>query len=93
MLIASYLNNREFTTLVNTAESRPKQVNCGVPQESLLGPLLYILYTKGIEKIVLRHNLKVHMYADDVQIYGSFGDNEFQHIQIKIQLCLNEIKQ
>ena len=33
------------------------------------------------------------MYADDVQIYGSFGDNEFQHIQIKIQLCLNEIKQ
>ena len=69
MLIASYLNNREFTTLVNTAESRPKQVNCGVPQESLFGPLLYILYTKGIEKIVLRHNLKVHMYADDVQIF------------------------
>ena len=40
----------------------------GVPQGSLLGPLLYILYTVDICHAVEQHNLRLHLYADDCQI-------------------------
>ena len=91
-LIKSYLENRTFSVVVGNSVSKKQKLSCGVPQGSLLGPLLYLLYTNEIQSIVEGCEIEIHLYADDVQLYLSFNsDNYTQTIQ-KLNMCLNKIK-
>ena len=65
----SYLNDRHQCVVVGGERSSSVVLSCGVPQGSVLGPLLFSLYTVPPGAIVKRHGLDFHFYADDCQLY------------------------
>ena len=65
--IDSYLNQRKQSTLLNNYKSNLKNVTCGVPQGSILGPLLFLVYVNDLSTII-KHS-KVLLYADDTVLY------------------------
>lgn len=63
----SYLHNRSQSTLLNNIKSDKKPIITGVPQGSILGPLLFILHVNTLPSIPLHS--KAIMYADDTVLY------------------------
>ena len=70
--ISSYLSNRLQSVSVSGITSTPLVIPCGVPQGSVLGPILYILYNSPLHSIAASHGILDHLYADDDQQYKSF---------------------
>ena len=69
----SYLSDRQFYVSVPEGKSFSRSFDCGVPQGSILGPILFSLYISPIADIIHRHELGYHLYADDTQLYISFS--------------------
>ena len=61
-LLHSYLSNRSQATLVNGYKSLPSEVKCGVPQGSILGPLLFLIYINDLARV---SSFDVRLFADD----------------------------
>ena len=73
-LIKSYLENRTIKVKVNDSLSEKREMNVGVPQGSVLGPLLFIIYFNDFNYLELKS--KKFLYADDttMSLYGKHID-------------------
>ena len=89
----SYLTNRSFAVRVGKKKAKTIKLMFGVPQGSLLGPILFILYTKEIAVIAECYGLSVMLYADDTQIYLGFEPiNKRINMEKSFSSCLIEIE-
>ena len=69
--LRNYLSNRSQSTLANGKLSTSNRITCGVPQGSVLGPLLFV-YVNDLSSIL--SNLGHYLYADDTVSYRSGSD-------------------
>jgi len=67
--IQSFVHDRTQSVVVGGEMSTKSEVKCGVPQGSVLGPILFLLYTADVLLIAERHGFQAHSYADDTQLY------------------------
>ena len=81
--ICDYLKGREQWVVLNGVSSRPRPVLSGVPQGSVLGPLLFILYINDLADLKL--GSKMVVYADDMLLYRSIETNaDYSKVQTNV---------
>ena len=89
--LRSFLSGRTQQVVFNGGQSLLNTVTTGVPQGSVLGPLLFLLYTADIPLIAGQFGLGVHCYADDGQLYIFDRAGHSDRLVSKVTVCINEI--
>ena len=91
--IESYLNGRSQKIVVNGSCSKSFPILYGVPQGSVIGPLLFIHFTGPLGGIINSHHEVQHMvYADDTQIYLILKPTEQAEAMHQLKDCIEDVK-
>lgn len=79
-LIQNYLSDRTFQIVINETKSSTRNIIAGVPQESVLGPTLYNLYTSDIHEF---KKANIALYADDTVLYTTSHNQNFATLNLQ----------
>lgn len=89
MYIQSYLENRTYCVQIGKSYSNEKKLERGVPQGSVLGPILFCIYTIELSHLLEKHGVSFKLFADDTQFYLSLSDIE--NAEEKISRLISDI--
>ena len=88
-LLRDYLSDRTQVTVINNVNSETSFISCGVPQGSILGPLLFLLYINDLPNCNLLSD--VRMYADDTNL--TFASKDPNELFLSVTHDLRNLKQ
>ena len=94
--LMSYLSERRQRITIQGTLSEPAALQFGVPQGSVLGPLLFGLYTQPLSAIISNMGMCHHLYADDTQLYSAFSprsSSSITSVTRRIENCVSTIKE
>ena len=87
----SYLSGRSFQVLYGGSMSSCVIMLCSVPQGSVLGLRLFILYTADLTDVANEHHVSIHMFADDTQLYVHCGRDNTASTITRLEQCIMDI--
>ena len=91
-LLSSFLSGRSQVVVTSNIKSYPNLLEYGLPQGSVLGSLLYSLYTTPLLSVISNHpGIQCHFYADDTQIYLSFSPEFTSSAFSIIESCIRDV--
>ena len=88
--IESYLSRRTHSVVIGNERSSRHTISQGVPQGSVLGPILFTLYTSPLENVIDTHTIHKMCYAVDsfTQLYIAFKRNDVVDVTTEISNCV-----
>ena len=89
---SSYLTDRTHYVAVSNHCSAFAPVHSGVPQGSVLGPMLFTMYIKPLSAIIDSHSIIHHSFADDLQLQMSAPPDRISELLQSIQSCISDVK-
>ena len=88
---SSYLEERKQAVHYRGTKSSLSPLLCGVPQGSVLGLVLFLLYTAELQRIIEDMQLHPHLYADDTQIYGCCAPAKVFALKQRMSACIDKV--
>ncbi len=87
----SFVTDRTHFVQCRSSKSLPHAFPCGVPQGSVLGPIIFILYTQDIIPLVQNFGLNISVFADDIQVYGSCTPGDTSQLCARLTSCISSV--
>lgn len=87
----SYLFSRTQFVSINGKKYTLRELTVNIPQGSVLGRVLYLLYTAPLAEVIQSRGLDYQMYADDNLLYFSFKTQGVDLAKSKIEECITSI--
>ena len=88
----SYLSNRRQPVAIANRISPTKELHYGVPQVSVLGPILFVPFIQPLSNLIKRHSLCVHLFADDIQIGASIHPQHVHSAISSVEIYISDVK-
>ena len=90
--LTSYLHNRTCVVCVKSGVTEVETITTGVPQGTVLGPLLFNAHIAPLTTLLQKHNIHHHLYADDTRLYITFPPTDHTQALARMEACVQDAK-